>query len=368
MAAIGLAGENRVFMATIEHTHASAARGVGVIMGDKRLKAIAVRGTKDLNDRPAGGTVRRVPAHVPEDGRERGMRGLDGARGRRSLHLNHFAWGNARTRRKGYWSKEREKRMEIRPRATGGRAATTARRNAASDPRPGRPPFFQKCYSKLTYHMAAYEELDFNYDILGVTQEYGSTDSPTPQVLAFALELYEAGILTDEDLPGFPATGSGRFFYLVEKIVRREGIGDALANGVYHAARRIGKGAEAFDHNTTKKFEQVPIKLGMLNPVLPHDRHRREDEHHPDRRLLPAGADCRPRSSGKKFVNKWEAVPTRSSRSISWSGRSAPISDEATCNIVDWNEAMHYIDDAIGTCAFLSSFRGQFGRRRSRIT
>ena len=48
VAAIGLAGENRLFMATIEHFNASAARGVGVIMGDKRLKAIAVRGTKDL--------------------------------------------------------------------------------------------------------------------------------------------------------------------------------------------------------------------------------------------------------------------------------------------------------------------------------
>ena len=51
----------------------------------------------------------------------------------------------------------------------------------------------------------------------------------------------------------------------MEKIVRREGIGDILANGVYWAARQIGKGAEAFDHNTMKKFEQVPIKLGTVN-------------------------------------------------------------------------------------------------------
>ena len=54
VAAIGLAGENRVYMATIEHANSSASRGVGVIMGDKRLKAIAVRGTKDINvARPA---------------------------------------------------------------------------------------------------------------------------------------------------------------------------------------------------------------------------------------------------------------------------------------------------------------------------
>ena len=54
VAAIGLAGENRVYMASIEHANSSASRGVGAVMGDKRLKAIAVRGTKDINiARPA---------------------------------------------------------------------------------------------------------------------------------------------------------------------------------------------------------------------------------------------------------------------------------------------------------------------------
>ena len=48
VAAIGLAGENRVYMATVEHANSSASRGVGVIIGDKKLKAIAVRGTKDI--------------------------------------------------------------------------------------------------------------------------------------------------------------------------------------------------------------------------------------------------------------------------------------------------------------------------------
>ena len=88
----------------------------------------------------------------------------------------------------------------------------------------------------------------------------------TLQVLAFAIELYEAGILTDQDLPNFPSDSGERIRYLLEIVVRREGIGDILANGVYHAARQIGKGAEKYDHNTTKKFEQLPIKLGKLNP------------------------------------------------------------------------------------------------------
>ena len=45
--AIGLAGENRVYFASIEHGRSSAARqGLGAVMGSKRLKAIAVRGNQ----------------------------------------------------------------------------------------------------------------------------------------------------------------------------------------------------------------------------------------------------------------------------------------------------------------------------------
>jgi aldehyde:ferredoxin oxidoreductase len=47
---------------------------------------------------------------------------------------------------------------------------------------------------------------------------------------------------------------------------------------------------------------------------------------------------------------------------MEWEPRQHPTI-EASVNICDWNETMHYVDDAIGTCAFLSSFRGQFGGR-----
>ena len=42
--------------------------------------------------------------------------------------------------------------------------------------------------------MAAHQDLDFNYDIRGVIQEYGLEGFTTPQLLAFAIELYEAGV------------------------------------------------------------------------------------------------------------------------------------------------------------------------------
>jgi len=210
--------------------------------------------------------------------------------------------------------------------------------------------------------MAAFQELDFSYDILGVAQEYGVDSYSTPQVMAFALELLEAGILTDKDFPGMPADTRGRFFYLLEKIVRREGIGDVLANGVSHAAIQIGNGAEAFDHNTTKKFEQLPIKLGKVNPAYflmiatGEKMSITQIEGSFPQDPLPT------KEQREEFVKKWEAVPDEKFKNyfLNWEKRNE-ISDEATCDIVDWNEAMHYIDDSIGLCGFVSSFRGQFG-------
>ena len=67
--------------------------------------------------------------------------------------------------------------------------------------------------------------------------------------------------------PGMPADSEGRFYWLLDKIVKREGIGDVLADGTYWAAKKIGNGAEAYAHNNIRKHEQLPLKLGMLNPI-----------------------------------------------------------------------------------------------------
>ena len=365
VAAIGLAGENRVFMASIDHNHASAARGVGVIMGDKRLKAIAVRGTKDLNiAKPAElfDICQRIQKKMAESKFNGDWMAEDEDD---SFHHNHFAWGNARTRRKGYWSKELQDRWtkwkyDHMDRQTGCYNCPKKCRNVIKWP--GRPRFGYKCFGKDTYHMAAFLELDFSYEILGVAQEYGVDSYSTPQVIAFALELLEAGILTDKDFPGMPTDSRGRFFYLLEKIVRREGIGDILANSVSHAAKQIGNGAEAYDHNTTKKFEQLPIKLGKLNPAYflmiatGEKMSITQIEGSFPQDPLPT------REQREAFVSKWEAVPDEKFKKyfLEWEKRN-DMSDQATCEIVDWNEAMHYIDDSIGTCGFVSSFRGQFG-------
>jgi len=365
VAAIGLAGENQVFTASIEHYNSSAARhGVGAVMGSKRLKAIAVRGTKDVNvAHPAElwalSQVKYREIHENPNAGDPMAHDHN-----ESFHVDNFAWGNARVRRKGYWSKEREekwvalwKRIRLRD---------TSCYNCPKDCHylisyPGRSTYHLKCFNKLTYTMASFEEIDFNYDILGITTEYGLDGFSTPQVLAFAVELYEAGILTDEDLPGFPSDNRGRFFYLLDIMVHRKGfVGDALAHGVYQAARIIGRGAEEYDHNTTKKVEQVPLKLGIVNfPFfLMYCTGEKMNITQIEGSFPQAPLKLEKR---KKFVENWAAAPERFKKwFMEWEPRQhMPI--EGAVAACDWNETMHFVDDAIGTCAWLSSFRGQFG-------
>jgi len=67
--------------------------------------------------------------------------------------------------------------------------------------------------------------------------------------IAFAMELYEKGILKKEDTGGGLALTFGNheaMLALLKMIAFREGIGDILADGTKVAAERIGKGAEKY--------------------------------------------------------------------------------------------------------------------------
>ncbi len=380
VAAIGLAGENRVFYASVEQGRSSASRGgIGAVMGDKGLKAIAVRGKKDINvadpakymdlcndvlkyikfreDNP----IKGMPAILQGLGSPQEMRIVD-----EEWHTTSFMWGNSRTRRKDFWTHEieekwRETQENVRTRLIS--CHNCPMKCGATISVPGLPTYMMKCYSKLTYTMAAYGDLDFGFKIAQKATEYGLDGFSAPQSMAFGLELLEAGILTKEDFPGMPDDNEGRFFYLIEKIVRREGIGDILADGTYWAARRIGNGAEKFDHNTIKKHEQLPLKLGMLNPVyyLMYSTGEKinitQIEGQFPQEPLPT------REAREEFVKDWFQVPDEKFKKyyVDWEPRGEMSNPyyptvEASCDIVDWMEKMHYIDDALGMCAGLSSF------------
>lgn len=66
--------------------------------------------------------------------------------------------------------------------------------------------------------------------------------------LAFAMECFEKGIISTTDTEGVELTwgNAEAMIAMLEKIIRREGFGDILADGVKVAASKIGKGAEAY--------------------------------------------------------------------------------------------------------------------------
>ncbi|MFO8089763.1 MAG: aldehyde ferredoxin oxidoreductase N-terminal domain-containing protein [Desulfatiglandaceae bacterium] len=380
VAAIGLAGENRVYFASIEQGRSSASRGgMGAVMGDKGVKAIAVRGTKDIYvARPAEfmDLCNEVLEYIkwrgdnPISGVMPILAGLGSPQEMRvhdeKWHTENFMWGNSRVRRKGFWTEEVEKSWtdsleSMRTRLIS--CYNCPMKCGATISPPGFSTYMMKCFSKLTYTMAAFSDLEFGLSIAQRATEYGVDAFSSPQVMAFALELYEDGILTDNDFSGMPSDNEGRFYWLLDRIVRREGVGDILADGTYWAAKKIGKGAESYAHNTIKKHEQLPLKLSMLNPIyfLMYSTGEKinitQIEGQFPQMPFPT------REEREEFVKDWFQVPDDKFKRyfVEWELRgenSFPYypTPEMCCDIVDWQEKMHYIDDALGMCAGLSSF------------
>jgi benzoyl-CoA reductase subunit BamB len=228
---------------------------------------------------------------------------------------------------------------------------------------PGVSTYMMKCFSKLTYTMAAYSDLEFGFTIAQRATEYGIDAFSGPQVMAFGLELHEAGILTGEDMAGMPSDNEGKFYWLLDKIVRREGIGDVLADGTYWAAKRIGKGAEAYAHNNIRKHEQLPLKLGMLNPVYFLMYATGEKASITQIEGQFPQEPFRTKEEREDFVRDWIQVPDEKFKQylLDWEPRGEHSNPyyptvQMSSEIVDWQERMHYIDDSLGMCAGLSSF------------
>ena len=381
VAAIGLAGENRVYTASIEQGRSSASRlGIGAVMGGKGIKAIAVRGTKDINlARPAEflelcNDVLKYIKFRNENPVPNVMTILQGLGSPQEMlhtdekwHTENFMWGNARVRRKDFWNKEIEKKWKETQETVRTRLISCYNcpiKCGAIISVPGLSTYMMKCFSKLTYAMAAFvDDLDFGFRIAQRASEYGVDGFSTPQIMAFAFELKEAGILTDADFVGCPSDNEGRFYWLLDRIVRREGIGDILANGTYWAAQQIGKGAEAYAHNNIKKHEQLPLKLGMLNPVyfLMYSTGEKINITQIEGQFPQAPFPTM--EEREDFVKDWIQVPDEKFKKylMDWEPRGERSNPyyptvDMSVDIVDWQEMMHYIDDALGVCAGLSSF------------
>ena len=84
--------------------------------------------------------------------------------------------------------------------------------------------------------------------------------------VAFAIECFEKGILTPKETDGLELTwgNTKAIVALIEKMIKREGIGDVLADGVKAAAEKIGKSAGRYAMHAGG--QELPMHDGRNDP------------------------------------------------------------------------------------------------------
>lgn len=266
---IGPAGENRVYGASIEDgTGSSASRGgPGAVMGDKRLKAIAVRGTKDI--------YVAKPSRLAELSEF-----ILGRTGPLRKYLDAFSYDlNMWEMYAAYFGNLNETIAELSLDLQADIAGAAEKCQSLIDTRrlremscyncgirckhafrrPDGGVSFCKCQSWWTFMFnCKLIDYDFALESYALCERYGMDSVSVARYVAFAIELFERGVLTEKDTDGMQLEWANPevAYSLIHKIASREGIGDLLANGTFEAARQIGNGAEEYVH-LSKKTEQI---------------------------------------------------------------------------------------------------------------
>ncbi|MFC2031925.1 aldehyde ferredoxin oxidoreductase family protein, partial [Chloroflexota bacterium] len=258
---IGPAGENlvRFACAVNEYHHVAGRCGVGAVMGSKKLKAIAVRGTgkvaiaRPVEFKQAIKELANSLKATPDVGyMKKSARPMEFSQ-RVYLDRGCLAGNNFQTGEIPGWEKSRD--MNLMPayvtRLEGVCYVCPFRCFQMGEVNEGK-------YTGLKVDSVGFisSVLEFggklNIDnlpaiwackklchLLGL--DYGSASG----VIAFAMELYQRGLLTEKDTDGLSLKWGDEdvVLELLHKIAYREGIGDMLADGSLEAAKRIGKDA-----------------------------------------------------------------------------------------------------------------------------
>ncbi|MEM0488167.1 MAG: aldehyde ferredoxin oxidoreductase family protein [Candidatus Bathyarchaeia archaeon] len=258
---IGPSGERQALISAVMNNkgRAAARSGLGAVMGSKKLKAVVVKGTRDVyvSDRTGAEEIRRKCA-----------KGLTGhvemlrQYGTPAIFVRLVQVGDAPIKN---WTGVPEDDFP-NPEKIGAEAVVAKQRKRFACYRcpiacGGRmkPPEGKYVYASEA-HKPEYETLamlgsnclneDLDSIILmnDICNRYGLDTISTGACVAMAIECFENGILSLKDTDGLELRWGNpdAMVKLVEKIAKREGIGDVFADGVMRAAERIGRGAEGF--------------------------------------------------------------------------------------------------------------------------
>jgi len=261
---IGPAGENKVRSAGIigESGRSAGGCGLGCIMGDKKLKAIAVRGHGSIKvadpekfmEASQKAFEKILNNRFAKPFRERTLAGTLFT----DAKVHDFVWDTlftAKNSQEDYWPRDRRAKIcsvfKYRERIY-----------ACFNCPVGCTPFSEIREGKYkgtrgngfwvnSFYWPARMDVDdpdaaLKYHI--EANRLGLDGDNSSVVLSWAFECYEKGLITKEDTSGLELKwgNADAMIELQRKLAYREGIGNLLADGVVEASRKIGKGSEDF--------------------------------------------------------------------------------------------------------------------------
>lgn len=256
VAAIGVAGEKLARIACVinDKTRAAGRTGMGAVMGSKNLKAIAVRGTHDVNVAKLDEFMEYV-----KEFHER-MKGPATqkyrALGTPENVLVHNKLSCMPTR--NYNNSQFEGAEKVSGEVLNEKyvakvigcssCAMRCEHMCVVEEGPYKSTMTRMEYESLWAlgPFCGVDRLDAILKAMDLANYYGVDSISVGVIVGFAMDCYERGILTKEEMDGIDAHfgNAEAMVQLVEKIGKREGIGNVLAEGVKVAAQKIGKGAD----------------------------------------------------------------------------------------------------------------------------
>jgi len=355
---IGLGGENLVRFANVMTglKNAAGRTGMGAVMGSKNLKAIAVRGTQDLPirfPREALAYNNELIKHISSTKFAQimqkwgtmfiyGVTNTTGLVRNRNFQLNQQVGGNIEC--------EHIERYSLGTEGCYGCVIHCRHKYLIRDgPYAGTYAEGPEYTSQGAFGMEVGCN-NFETILVGnhLVNKYGLDTLEVGSMIAWAMELYEHGILTDADTEGLKLEWGNdeAVLEMITRIAERQGLGDLLAEGPLRAAERIGKDSVKY---------LIHVK-GMSNL-------------HSDERPTPSLAlGIATSSRGSDHLRSRPAIdlyhlPEHLLRRVYGGPKpyDGPLSSDYTsyegkARMVQWQEMMYEAIDCVGVCKYHTIF------------
>jgi aldehyde:ferredoxin oxidoreductase len=258
VACIGPSGEELARVACIMHNKGSAAArsGLGAVMGSKKLKAVAVKGTMKVPVADAKGIKELRKNYLGKLGGH-----IDWIRKFGTTFVTVSSAESGDSPVKNWGGVAVNDFPDARPLGADPIAARKLKKLACYHCPVGCEAIMKAGTGEYKYEAGSFRPEYETLAMLGsnccnnnlesimkandICNRYGIDTISAGAIMAFAMECYEKGFINKKDTGGIEMTWGNHksLVAMLEKMARREGLGDILADGVRIAAEKIGSGA-----------------------------------------------------------------------------------------------------------------------------